>query len=137
MPHVHWRVIRLAVLVGLAVVIPAALIAQVLGDEHDERDGWVVVFFVLTVLGFVLAGFVAGRLRSDTPMSHGATAAALTWAAVQVFGTTRRLLIGESVSWLALVFAGMMAVTAGVAGGAFADWFRRRVEPRIARRPVR
>ena len=136
-PHVHWTVIRLAVAVGLSVVIPAALVAQVLADEHEESSGWVLLFFVVTVLGFVLAGFVAGRLRSDTPLSHGATAGAVTWAAVQVFGTVRRVVADESVSWLGIVFAGMLAVTAGVAGGAFGDWFRRRIEPRIARRPTR
>lgn len=137
MPHVDWSIIRNAATAGLLVVIPAALVAQAFADEVDDGSGWSLLFFAVTVLGFVIAGFVAGRLRSDTPLAHGAIAAGITWAAVQVFGTVRRLLADEPVSWLALVFAGMLAVCAGIAGGAFADWFRRRVEPRVPHRPSR
>jgi predicted permease len=136
-PHVDWRIVRNAATAGLLVVIPAAVVAQAFADDTDDGSGWALVFFAVTVLGFVIAGFAAGRLRSDTPMAHGATAAAVTWAVVQLFGTARRLLADEPVSWLAIAFAGMLAVSAGVAGGAFADWFRRRVEPRVAHRQAR
>jgi predicted permease len=136
-PNLDWTVIRTAVLTGLVVVIPAAVLAQVVAGDPDDDSPWTLVFFAVTALGFVLAGFAAGRLRSDTPMAHGAAAAAVTWGAVQVFGTARRLVVGESVSWLAIAFAGMLAICAGIAGGAFADWFRRRVEPRVPHRPTR
>lgn len=136
-PHVDWTVIRTAAATGLLVVIPAAVLAQLVAGDADEGSPWSLVFFAVTVLGFALAGFAAGRLRSDTPMAHGATAAGVTWAAVQLFGTVRRLVVGEQVSWLAIAFAGMLAVCAGIAGGAFADWFRRRVEPRVPHRPTR
>jgi hypothetical protein len=134
-PRLDWTVIRTAATAGLIVVIPAAVLAQIFAGEPGERSGWGFLFFAVTLLGFVIAGFGAGRLRSDTPMAHGATAAAATWAVVQLFGTVRRLVVGEPVSWLGLVFALMLAVAAGIAGGAFADWFRRRVEPRVANRP--
>jgi hypothetical protein len=136
-PHLDWTVIRTAATAGLIVVIPAAVIAELVLGDTDATSGWRLVFFAITLLGFVIAGFGAGRLRSDTPMAHGATAAAVTWAVVQVFGTARRLAAGESVSWLAIVFAAMLAITAGIAGGAFADWFRRRIEPRVPHRPTR
>jgi predicted permease len=136
-PHLDWSVIRTATATGLLVVIPAAVLAQLVAGDADDDSAWPLVFFAVTVLGFVLAGFAAGRLRSDTPMAHGATAAALTWAVVQVFGTARRLLADEPVSWLAIAFAGMLAVSAGIAGGAFADWFRRRIEGRLPHRPTR
>lgn len=137
MPHLDWSIIRNAATAGLLVVIPAALVAQVFAGEVDDGSGWPLLFFAVTILGFLIAGFAAGRLRSDTPLAHGAVAAGITWAAVQVFGTVRRLLADEPVSWLALAFAGMLAVCAGIAGGAFADWFRRRVEPRVPHRPGR
>lgn len=135
MPRLDWTVIRTAATAGLLVVIPAAVLAELLVGDTDETSGWQLLFFAITLLGFVIAGFGAGRLRSDTPMAHGAAAAAVTWVVVQVFGTARRLLADEPVSWLALVFAAMLAVTAGIAGGAFADWFRRRIEPRVPHRP--
>lgn len=137
MPNLDRTVIRNAATAGLLVVIPSALVAQAFAGEVEEGSGWQLLFFTLTVLGFVVAGFVAGRLRSDTPMAHGALAAGITWGAVQLFGTVRRLLADEPVSWLAIAFAGMLAVCAGIAGGAFADWFRRRVEPKVPHRPSR
>ena len=129
--------IRTAATAGLLVVIPAAVLAEVLVGRPAEGSALSLLFFTVTLLGFVIAGFAAGRLRSDTPMAHGAAAAGVTWAVVQVFGTARRLLGGEDVSWVAIAFAAMLAVSAGIAGGAGADWFRRRVERRIPHRPAR
>jgi hypothetical protein len=136
-PRLDWTAIRTAAIAGLLVVIPAAVLAHFVVGETGPGSGWGVVFFAVTLLGFVIAGFGAGRLRSDTPMAHGAAAAAVTWAVVQVLGTARRLAVGEPVSWLGLAFALMLAVSAGIAGGAFADWFRRRIEPRVPHRPSR
>lgn len=136
-PRLDWTVIRTAATAGLLLVIPAAVLADVVLGDADGESGWAMAFFLVTLLGFVVAGFAAGRLRTDTPMAHGATAAAVTWAVVQAFGTARRLIAGESVSWLAIAFAAMLAVSAGLVGGAFADWFRRRVEPRVPHRPAR
>lgn len=136
-PRLDWTVIRTAATTGLLLVIPAAVVADLALGNADGESAWAMVFFLVTLLGFVVAGFAAGRLRTDTPMAHGATAAAVTWAVVQLFGTVRRLIAGEPVSWLAIAFAAMLAVSAGLVGGAFADWFRRRVEPRVPHRPAR
>ncbi len=120
-----WTVIRSSATVGLLVVVPAALISDLLFDRTDAL--WLALLFaIVTLLGFIAAGYAAGRQRTDIPMSHGALAAVVCYAVVQAFGTIKRLVADEEINVIAYPFIAMIALTCGMAGALFADWHLRR-----------
>lgn len=127
--NLDWHVVRTAATAGLLLLVPAAIGAALLVDESN-RGLWSFLFFAVTMLGFVIAGFGAGRLRTDTPMVHGLAAAWAAWAVIQAFGVIRRLAAGEEITWLALPLTALIAAAAGVAGAIFADWSRRNIGDR-------
>ncbi len=134
MPALDWLAIRTAATAGLIVVVPAALLAElIVGDGGSS--GWAFLFLFLTLLGFVIAGFGAGRLRTDTPLSHGAIAALVCYAVVQLFGAASRLVNGEDLNLLAYPVMAMVAITCGVIGALFADWSQRRARRAPGGRP--
>ncbi len=120
---IDWAVIRNSALAGLMVIVPAALLGQWLANGDG---GWPFLFLLIVLLGFVIAGFGAGFLRSDTPMKHGAIAALCCYVVVQLFGLVMRLIDGEPVNPLTYVIMAFMAASFGLVGGVFGDWHRRR-----------
>jgi hypothetical protein len=124
--NLDWKVIRTSATAGLLIVFPATILSAWLVDDSNS-GGWAFVFFAITMLGFAIAGFGAGRLRTDTPMIHGLAAAWATWAVIQAFGVIRRLATGDEISWLALPMTALIASAVGVAGAVFADWSRRNI----------
>lgn len=124
--NLDWKVVRTAATAGLILLVPAAIGSEFLVDESN-RGLLSLLFFSLIILGFVIAGFGAGRLRTDTPMVHGLAAAWAAWAVIQAFGVIRRLASGEDITWQALPMSALIAATCGVAGAVFADWSRRNV----------
>ncbi len=122
---VDWSAVRVGVIVGIAILLPATIITSVLLDR-DASPSWVVLFQFVTVLGFAAAGWVTGTRRPDTPIFHGAVAGLTTWAIIQGVGIVRRLAVGETINWLALVVAAFYAIAIAVSGAVFADWNRRR-----------
>lgn len=119
-------------LAGLVVLVPAALLAQVVVDD-GSGTGTKLLFFAIVVFGLLSAGFGGARVGHLAPLSSGLLAALLAWAVVQGFGIVRRLAGGDNVSWGAVVFAGMVAATSGVIGAVFASWFQRRIDSAEAR----
>ncbi len=85
------------------------------------------MFGVLVLFGFMTAGYGAGRLRTDTPMMHGALAAVACYVVVQAFGIVTSLARGNSLSPDKYILTVLLAAVMGVAGGLFADWYRRRL----------
>lgn len=73
---VDWRVVLRGACYGLAVIIPVTVLRAVLDAEvHDFDDsGWIYPLFVLILVAYGLAGWIAGRARPDAPLSHGALA---------------------------------------------------------------
>lgn len=71
-----WRVVLRGALVGLAIVVPVTVLRVVLDREVTDFDnsGWIYPLFVLLLVGYFAAGWVAGRARPDAPYSHGALA---------------------------------------------------------------
>ena len=67
------RVVGEGVLWTLAVALPAVLLAP-----------------PALLAGFALGGFVAGRRRADTPLTHAAAVGAAAFAAMVVVGLLRR-----------------------------------------------
>ena len=72
-----WRAIVRGAVVGLAVIVPTTVLRVVLDRELRDFDdsGWIYPLFVLILVAYGLAGWVAGRARPDAPLSHGALAA--------------------------------------------------------------
>jgi hypothetical protein len=100
--------------VAIAVTLPVALGARLV--DLEDGSSWVFVFLAVGLAGFLAGGFVAGRRAPGYPLTHGAAAAVLGWGLVQAVGTTRRLVSGETVSWIAIVFMGLLAASTGVVG---------------------
>ena len=77
-PHggIDWRVVLRGSLVGLAIIVPVTVLRVVLDREITNFDdsGWIYPLFVLILVGYFAAGWVAGRSRPDAPLSHGALA---------------------------------------------------------------
>ena len=128
MVKLDFTVIRTAATAGLLVIVPSTILAELFGGNSSgggARRLLAFLFFALTLLGFMVAGFGAGRLRSDTPMAHGIMSALLCWAVVQGFGVLKRLAQGDDIPWVALPVLAIVAATCGLFGALFADWYRR------------
>lgn len=122
---IGWRVIVIATMSGLAVLIPAAVVASlILGD--DANPWWAWVFVAVAVFAFLASGFVAGLLRSDTPMLHGAVAALAAATVMQGAAALDPFANGERPDAIAVTITAMIALSCGVGGSLFAEWFSRR-----------
>lgn len=71
-----WPSITRGALAGLAIVVVAAIARAVLNHQMDDfkKSIWVYLLFVLVLVGYFVAGYVAGRARPDTPLANGALA---------------------------------------------------------------
>lgn len=58
---------------GLAVIVPVTVLRAVLDREIADFDdsGWRYPLFVLILVGYFVAGWIAGRTETDTPLMHG------------------------------------------------------------------
>lgn len=114
---------RLAVLRGMAVAIvvslPLSLVADVVQD--DDPDSWLLpLLFLATLLGFVAAGWVAGRAARSAPFSNGAVAALAGYAVLAVISVIVRVAGDEPVHAARIVGTALLAYAAGLLGGSFA-----------------
>jgi hypothetical protein len=73
---IAWPVVLRGACYGLAVIVPVTVLRVILDREvHDFDDsGWIYPLFVLILVAYGLAGWVAGRSRPDAPLTHGALA---------------------------------------------------------------
>ncbi len=86
---IDWRVVLRGALYGLAVIVPVTVLRAVLDREvHDFDDsGWIYPLFVLILVAYGSAGWVAGRWRPDAPLTHGALAglgAFILWIPIRI-----------------------------------------------------
>ena len=86
---IDWRVVARGALVGLAIIVPTTVLRVVLDREINDFDdsGWIYPLFVLILVGYLAAGWVAGRARPDTPLTHGTLAGLgvlVVWIPVRV-----------------------------------------------------
>ncbi len=105
------------------IVVPAALISAVFIEANTI---WAFLFFLVTLTGFTISGFGAGRIRRDTPMMHGALAGIATYVIVQIFGVISRLVRGADINIATYPVLAILAGTCGVGGGLLADWYQRK-----------
>jgi len=73
---ISWRVVLRGSLVGLAIIVPVTVLRVVLDRELADFDdsGWIYPLFVLLLVGYFAAGWVAGRAEPTAPLTHGALA---------------------------------------------------------------
>jgi hypothetical protein len=73
---IDWRVVLRGALIGLAVIVPVTVLRVVLDREVRDFDnsGWIYPLFVLILVAYFTAGWVAGRARPDSPLTHGTLA---------------------------------------------------------------
>ena len=73
---VDWRVVARGALIGFAVIVPVTTLEALLRHEIRQFDtsGWIYPLFVLVLVGYGTAGWLAGRARPDSPLMHGTLA---------------------------------------------------------------
>ena len=101
---------------GLLLAMPAAFASGVLSDRTPKPKGAINVAFLVVVLGFFLAGWLAGREAPSRPAKHGALAAFVAFLPVEVVAILARLDRGDSVGLGGIIFVGLLAACAGSAG---------------------
>lgn len=115
---------RDAVLKGMAVTIvvclPLALLSQAVSDGGDDPGALSLLLFVAVLAGFVLGGAVAARSAPEAPITNGAVAALLGYAVIQGVALVVRVVAGEDVSVVAIVFNGIAAYGCGLVGALLA-----------------
>jgi putative membrane protein (TIGR04086 family) len=118
-PGVDRGAVVAGALAGLALAVPAIVTFQVIEAtaDLDEDSNLVFPFFLVVVAGWVVAGAVAGRRRPDTPLTHGALAAAAGYGVVLVVGLVLALARGDELPVVEFVFNTLVAASAGVLGG--------------------
>lgn len=122
---IDWDVIKQAALAGLFVLVPAIVVLTLVLDENSASI-WIYIFGLILVFGFMTAGYGAGRIRSDTPMIHGAIAGLACYVAIQLFGVVSRLIRGDSINPWQYPFLAIFSAALGASGALFADWYRRK-----------
>lgn len=101
---------------GLILAMPAALANVVLADQEPKSQLLVNLSFVAVLVGFVLAGFVAGLDAADQAVGHGIAAAAVAFVLIEVVSILGRLDRGDPLSVPAVVIVAGFAVVGGRSG---------------------
>jgi putative membrane protein (TIGR04086 family) len=117
--RLDWRAVALGGVAALIIAAPAALIAQALysADTISDRSNWVFLFTAVILAGCAVGGYVAGRKRPDAPLAHGALAALAAFVVVQGIGIVVRLIDGDSIDAIKIVFNAMLSAAVGLLGG--------------------
>ena len=101
---------------GLILAMPAALANVVLADQDERSQGLLALTAGVVVLGFVLAGLVAGIDAPHDGERHGQAAAALTFVLVEAVLLLGRLDRGAGISVPAIVIIALFALIGGTLG---------------------
>ena len=90
MASIDWRACLTGAAFGLLVIVPVTFLRAILDHSIDNfaDTGWDYPLFVLVLVGYATAGWVAARRGPrDVPLTHGAVAAALVlvvWLPIRV-----------------------------------------------------
>lgn len=75
---VSWAAAANGAVAGAAalVIVSIAIVITQRNVDHFSDTGWPKFFAILLLLGFLLAGWVAGRIAPDAPLTNGLIAGA-------------------------------------------------------------
>jgi putative membrane protein (TIGR04086 family) len=124
---------RSAVLIGavscLVIAVPAAVVTSVLADDGStDQSNWVFLALLAIVAAYLLGGAQAGARALDAPFLNGAAAGFAAFAVVQTVGVVLRLVRGDDISLIGIIFNGLLAASFGTVGA----WFGARRAARSA-----
>lgn len=124
-------------LVGLAIIVPVTILRVVLDREIRDFDdsGWIYPLFVLILVAYFVAGWVAGRARTDAPLTYGTLAGIgvlALWIPIRIAiwavrEDNKELFSGDDAVlrpgqlFGALVIAAMVAMLGGLLGAKLKD----------------
>ncbi|MEE9415045.1 MAG: hypothetical protein V3V01_07165 [Acidimicrobiales bacterium] len=122
-------VIRGALFAAL-ITVPTAIVMLLIADaSSDDGSSLVFLFLGVILMGFCYGGYRAAQDITTTPLTHSAMAALLAYVVIQGVGITRRTLAGDDISWLGLIFNGLLASSFGMVGGFIAQIRNNRKRP--------
>ncbi|CAN5190626.1 hypothetical protein BH18ACT4_BH18ACT4_05380 [soil metagenome] len=75
----------------------------------------------MILFGCSAGGYVAGTLRPDTPLIHGALASLAAYGVIQAIGLLLLIVRGDDIPIVVLVFNALLAASVGVLGGLVAN----------------
>lgn len=108
-----------SILEGAAYALVISGAGGLIQFATDSRS-WRGVLFLVILFGFLFGGFVAGRGNAGTAARHGAVASALAFLVFQGVAATRRVVVGDDVSVVGIVFNAFTAAVCGTLGGMIA-----------------
>jgi hypothetical protein len=101
---------------GLILSMPAAMANVVFADQDERSQGLLALTAAVVVLGFVLAGLVAGLDAAHDVDRHGQAAASVTFVLVEAVLILGRLDRGAGISVPAIVIIALLALVGGTLG---------------------
>ena len=86
---VDWRAVLSGAVIGLGVLVVASIVGALLDRNIADYDesGWRAVLFVVVLVGYLSAGFVAGRQAPSAALTNGAlagTCSFVLWVPIRV-----------------------------------------------------
>jgi putative membrane protein (TIGR04086 family) len=125
---IDWRAVGAGAVAALVFAIPAGIVSAIV-VEDDSSNG-VFVFYAVIIIGMLAGGFVAGSKRPDSPLTHGALAAAVAYAIAQIITVIVKAVRGSDLRSPAVyVFNLLLMASIGVVGGYVAERRNARVVP--------
>ncbi len=116
--------VRRGAIICLVIAAPAAVVQRLLADDDGGTDqsNWVFVALLAIVVAYLVGGAVAGRRSPSAPFINGATATLSAFLVVQVIAGIVRIVQGDGLSLVGIVFNALLAATIGVVGAGFGIW---------------
>jgi putative membrane protein (TIGR04086 family) len=119
--HVERRAVLAGALAGFVVAAASILLWQLCDAVFDLGDSSLVfAFYVVVLVGWIAAGYVAGRRSPDAPYSHGVLASVVSFAPIAVVGLVIAAARGDDIPAVEMTFNLLVAGSAGILGGLLA-----------------
>jgi len=119
-----WPALRAGAVITLTFAVPITVVAAIV---DSDSGGLNALFFFGAMWGFILGGGCAAWIqRAGTPLSHGVVTAGGSYLAAQAALIVIRLVGGDSVNWLSVLFTLGVAGVAGLFGGILGDRLQQR-----------
>lgn len=119
MRSLDWVALRAGCLVALVFAVPFIVAANIVADgDSGEQSSAPALLILCALLGYVIGAGVAAWLQQRRlPLMHGIVCAIAAYVVPQTILVIRKVVIGDSVNWLAAFFNLTAVVFAGLLGG--------------------